>query len=123
MSLTRAELGAAAMLAGLAAFQVALAAGAPWGRAAYGGTHPGALPARLRVTSGVAAVAYGGAAALTVRGSGSLEARSRAFTGLTGLMALGTLANGASRSPVERAVWTPFTIALGVLAWRARSAR
>lgn len=111
------------MLAGLAAFQVALAAGAPWGRAAYGGTHPGALPARLRVTSGAAALAYGGAAVLTVRGSGSPEARSRAFTGLTGLMALGTLANGASRSPVERAVWTPFTIGLGALAWRARSAR
>lgn len=75
------------------------------------------------MTSGVAALAYGAGAVLIVRGSGSPEARTRAFTGLTGLMALGTLANGASRSPVERAVWTPFTIALGVLAWRARSAR
>ena len=46
---------ATAGLAVVAAFQVALAAGAPWGRAAWGGQHQGRLPARLRIASAVAA--------------------------------------------------------------------
>ena len=39
---------------GIAAFQVALAAGAPFGRAAWGGSHE-RLPRKLRVASAVAA--------------------------------------------------------------------
>ncbi|AUZ88154.1 hypothetical protein CVO76_11280, partial [Arthrobacter agilis] len=40
---------ATALLAVVAAFQAALAAGAPWGAAAYGGYTPGTLPARFRI--------------------------------------------------------------------------
>ena len=54
--------GVAAVVAGLllgvlVVFQVALACGVDWGRAAYGGRHR-RLPARLRVASAVAAVLW-----------------------------------------------------------------
>lgn len=113
-------MGTAGALLVFGAFQLALAAGAPWGRAAYGGTHHGTLPTRLRAISGVAAVGYGTAAALIVSDVGSTGARVRAFTGLSTLMGIGTVANGASRSPVERALWTPLTAATSALAWRSR---
>ena len=49
---------AAAVLMGMVGlFQLALAAGAPWGEAAWGGRHEGTLPTGLRVASGVAGVA------------------------------------------------------------------
>ena len=50
---------AAVLLAGVAAFQVALAAGAPWGRMSYGGqadTVDGVLPGSYRSMSAAAAV-------------------------------------------------------------------
>lgn len=107
-------------LAGLSVFQAALAAGAPWGRAAYGGTHDGTLPGHLRAVSGVAAVAYGAGAALGLRGSGTPQARRRAYTALSAFMAVGVVLNAASRSPVERAIWTPVTAVAAVTSWRAR---
>jgi len=33
-------------------FQIALAAGVPWGEFAWGGSHPGTLPRQLRIASG-----------------------------------------------------------------------
>lgn len=110
-------------LVGLSAFQIALAFGAPWGRAAYGGTRHGTLPNHLRAISGVAALGYGTGAVLVLRGSGSPRARARGFTTLSVFMGIGTVANGASRSAVERAVWTPMTALMTVLAWRSRTAQ
>ena len=49
---------AAVLLLLVAGFQVTLAAGAPFGEAAMGGSNPGVLPNILRVSSGVAALAY-----------------------------------------------------------------
>lgn len=123
MVTTRPERATAAALVVIGGFQAALAAGAPWGRAAYGGAHGGTLPLHLRTISGVAAVTYGGGAALIVRGSGTPGSRSRAFTVLSVFMGVGVVANGASRSPVERALWTPVTAATAVLAWRSRTAQ
>ena len=65
-----AALTAAAGLAGIVLFQLGLAAGAPFGRAAWGGTHPGVLPAQLRVASVVAALVWVAAALLVVRRAG-----------------------------------------------------
>lgn len=120
-NLTRAERGTAAALVVVGSFQIALAAGTPWGRAAYGGDHPGVLPTRLRAVSSVAAAVYGTGAALILSGRGTPGARTRGFTILSAFMAVGALVNGASRSPVERALWTPVTIAAAVCAWRSRS--
>jgi hypothetical protein len=107
-----------AVLVVFSAFQCALAAGAPWGRAAYGGTHPAALPARLRVVSGVAAVAYAGTAVVVASDRGTAEARRRGFIGLGVVMTAGTGLNAASRSTTERVAWTPLTALCAVLAWR-----
>lgn len=104
----------------LGGFQAGLAAGAPWGRAAYGGAHDGVLPHQLRAVSGVAAVGYVAGATAVLRGAGREAARRRALTGLAVFMGLGVALNGASRSPVERALWTPLTAATAVLAWRCR---
>lgn len=122
MNTSKSDQATAAALVALGAFHTALALGAPWGRAAYGGTRHGSLPNHLRAISGVASLAYGSSAALMVRGTGSPRARSRAYTALSMLMGIGTIANGASRSPVERAIWTPVTAAATVLAWRSRTA-
>lgn len=48
---TFAALAACAILAGLAIFQILLAAGAPFGRYAWGGQHERVLPTRLRIAS------------------------------------------------------------------------
>jgi hypothetical protein len=42
---------------------------------------------------------------------------------LSTFMGIGAVTNGASRSSVERALWTPLTAATTVLAWRARTPR
>lgn len=117
------ERATAAALVIVGAFQVALAAGAPWGRASYGGAHHGVLPGHLRTISGLAALGYGTGTVLILRDSGSSRTRARAFAALSMFMGVGTIANGASRSPVERALWTPVTALTAVLAWRSRSAR
>lgn len=105
---------ATALLAVVAAFQAALAAGAPWGAAAYGGHTPGTLPARFRVASAVSSLAYLGLALVTTdRGPGTTTKR-RILTGAACLMGVGTLMNLASRSVIERLLWTPVAGALTV---------
>lgn len=53
---TMAAIGASSLLGLVAAFQIALALGAPWGQAAWGGTRAGVLPPRLRVASSFSAL-------------------------------------------------------------------
>lgn len=121
MEASRFEAATAVSLLVIGAFQGAIAVGAPWGRAAYGGTRHGTLPGHLRAVSAAAALGYGAGAALILRGTGSPKARNRAFAGLSLFMSIGTVANGASRSPVERALWTPISVATAALAWRSRT--
>ena len=107
-------------LAGLGGFQLALAAGAPWGRASYGGAHEGALPTRLRVVSGVAAVVYPATAYAIASRRTPVRTRRRVLTTVSAVMALGTVMNGISPSLPERAIWTPVSALLAVSSWRAR---
>lgn len=88
----------------MGAFQIALAVGAPWGQSGLrrGPSRHSAQPGRA--ISGVTALGYGNVTVLVLRGSGSPRARARAFTTLSVFMDIGAVANGASRSPVERAV-------------------
>ncbi|WP_432536980.1 hypothetical protein [Kineococcus arenarius] len=118
----RSAVAACALSGGVAAFQVALAAGAPWGAAAWGGANPGVLPPGLRAASAGSAAVY---ALLAVTAGSALvppRARRRVLTGAAGVTALGTALNLASPSLVERALWTPVAAALTVLLWRARPA-
>lgn len=110
---------ASALLGLVGAFQLALAAGAPWGGAAWGGAHPGALPTPLRVSSAATAVVLLALVAL-VRASGRGVWRRRALT--AGGVAFGCSAglNALSSSAVERFVWAPVAAAL---AWSLLASR
>lgn len=107
----------AVLLGGLTAFQLGLAAGAPWGAAAWGGRHPGVLPSRLRVGSAVVGIVVYPLAILVLLVAAGVWDLSWPNSGkttlfvITGFFALGTLLNLVSRSPVERLWAVP---ALGI---------
>jgi len=111
---------AVVLLGVIGVFQLALAFGAPWGAAAWGGQSPGVLPARLRIASGVVAVAvYPLVIALVLASAGLIEDEwlpvdgTLNMWGLAGLLGVGALMNFASRSRPERS-WgaVALTIAL-----------
>ena len=60
----------AAVSAGVVAFQVALAAGAPWGAYAMGGAFPGQFPPGLRIAALVQAALIVGMAAVVMSRAG-----------------------------------------------------
>jgi hypothetical protein len=109
---------AASLLGVLALFQLALAFGARAGAAAWGGSHPGVLPTRLRVASGVAGLLFYPALLLLVLDSGgAIEIGGEISTSwlwiITGFFAIGTLLNLVSRSKVER-IWGPVSLVIAV---------
>jgi hypothetical protein len=103
---------AACLLAVVLLFQLALAAGAPWGAAAYGGRavqDDGRLPPKYRVASLGTAVFLTGAlwwvlaaGAVVTPASPSQGVLGVGLWVLVGLFALNTLGNLAGRHPVER---------------------
>ncbi len=120
----------AAGLAAVTVFQLCLAAGAPWGAAAWGGADPGQLSAELRVASAFAAC-FWLLAALTALARAGIAASpvSYAFSrygtwALTALLAVGAVMNGASQSHWERFGWAPFVFGLALLSFQlSRSGR
>ena len=108
----------AVLLTGLVAFQIALAAGAPWGRAAYGGAS--AEPAlELRVSSVFAAVLWSFVGLLLLnrgghRVPGVLPQRAVpvAMWVAVGLLSVGLVMNIITPSQLERMIWAPVTFAL-----------
>jgi hypothetical protein len=107
-----------------ALFHVALAAGAPWGQAAWGGQHAGVLPRPLRHASGLSAAALGTLVMLTATPPlRSEQTQRRILLGACGYFAVGTALNAASRSAVERALWTPVAATTSALLWRAAHTR
>lgn len=101
----------------VAAFQVALAAGAPWGRLTWGGKFAGQLPGYMR---GVAVVSM----ALVMLFAGIVLVRagviwpswqplSRAVIwGVVMYCALGVIVNAATPSRSERMLWLPVVSAM-----------
>ena len=110
---------ASALLAVVALFQLALAAGAPWGAAAWGGKYEGVLPGKLRAGSAfVGAVVYPMLALAILRAAnvidvGWISASTTMMWALTAFFAVGAVANLASRSRIER-IWAPVAITLAV---------
>ncbi len=107
-----------ALLAGLAVFQVLLAAGAPLGRFAWGGRHD-VLPAGQRVGSAVSVAVYAVVAVVLLARADVLDVLPdgpvHVLTWvLTGYLALATAMNAMSRSRPERLVMTPVALALAV---------
>ncbi|HEY8319939.1 MAG TPA: hypothetical protein VIG76_14050 [Amnibacterium sp.] len=108
-----------------AAFQVALAAGAPLAGAAYGGRSAqpdGRLPQRLRVASAITAIVLLGIGGLLLLHGGMLGAAQPGSPVVrvgvwivAGLFALNTAGNLAGRHPLERWGMGGITAALAVL--------
>ena len=109
---------ACALLAGLAVFQVAVAAGAPLGHLAWGGKHR-VLPTGLRIASAISVLLYAGIASLIWWAADSASeagdpSNSVAIWVLTAYFGIGILMNAASRSRPERFVMTPVVLVLTV---------
>lgn len=104
----------------LSLFQIALIAGAPIGRYAWGGSHE-VLPTRLRVASAFSIILYVLFSGLILAKAGLLSvpfsesATDVAMWILTGYFFLGVLMNGISRSKPERLLMTPVAAVLAVL--------
>jgi len=105
----------------LVLFQLALAFGAPWGRFAWGGQHPEALPVGYRIGSGVAVLVYGLIALLALDRSGLVGVFPAGFSQagmwvVFGFLILGVVMNAISRSTPERNLMTPVSLVLAALA-------
>jgi hypothetical protein len=115
-----AAIAAAVGFLAIAAFQLALALGAPLGRAAWGGTNAH-LPTGLRVASAFAAGIWALAALIILQRAGiqpSPLPSSLVRVGtwiLIGVLALGAVLNFASPSGWERYFWGPVAVILAVL--------
>ena len=102
-------------------FEVALAFGAPFGAAAWGGENTGQLPLDLRIASAIAG-AFWSLAALTVLSRGRFAVSPVPFSvsrwgtwALVGVLTLGTATNLASSSAWERFAWAPLVLTLAIV--------
>lgn len=107
------------MLVVVASFQAALALGAPWGVAAWGGAHAGVLPDDLRWSSAVAVPVYLVLVGFVASRRGG-RARRPLLTGLSVLFMVGAVMNAASPSWVERLTWAPQAAVLAWSLWALR---
>jgi hypothetical protein len=113
---------AAVLLVGIAVFQVALVAGAPWGAYTQGGETEGALATSGRVVAAVSCVILlvMAAAILARVGEGPLGNAPRPLVTIlawltTVYAALAVVLNLATQSSSERAVFAPTALVLFVL--------
>jgi len=114
------------------AFQVALAAGAPWGAFAMGGAFPGQFPPALRIAALFQAVLLLALAAVVLARAGVLHpVWSRVSRWLiwfvVAFAALSFVLNLITPSAGERAIWAPvgflLLISSGVVAFTSSSER
>ena len=106
----------AALSAGVIGFQLALAAGAPWGTYAMGGAFPGRFPPWLRVAAVVQAIVVTGMAAVVLSRAGLLALDFPHARRLTWVVvavgAIGLVLNVITPSAGERAIWVPVAFLL-----------
>ena len=98
------------------AFQVALAAGAPWGEYAMGGAFPGQFPPELRIAALVQAALLVGLAVIVLARAGLVALWSRPARWLIWVVvvfsALSLVLNLITPSAGERAIWAPIAFLL-----------
>jgi hypothetical protein len=97
------------------AFQIALAAGAPWGHLTWGGKFSGRLPARMRGVAIFSAVLLAAFALIVEIRAGVLlnewQPTSQFLIWfVVGYCALGTIANAITPSRWERVLWLPVVL-------------
>ncbi len=114
----RAAVFAATGFVVVAGFQLLLALGVPWGKAAWGGSQATLAP-ELRVASSASSVAFVGAALVVLGRAGYWRFRfSRVFHigtwFLAVAMGLGAIMNLASSSVWERFIWAPVALLLAL---------
>lgn len=112
-----AAIGHAAVSAGVVAFQVALAAGAPWGAYAMGGAFAGRFPPVMRVAAVVQAALVTLMAAVVLSRAGVVfSAWSRVSRRLVWfVVAVGAASfvmNVVTPSEGERMIWAPVALVL-----------
>jgi hypothetical protein len=117
------KLGRAAALlyagvsAGVVVFQVALAAGAPWGTYAMGGAFPGKLPVTLRIAALAQAALIVGMSVVVLSRAGLVLAGWPKVTRwlvwcVVAFAALSLVLNLITPSAGERALWAPVALLL-----------
>jgi hypothetical protein len=118
---------AALVFAGLTglvcAFQLALAAGAPWGEYAMGGAFPGVMPAPMRIAAVVQVGVLAAIAAVVASRAGLVLPRWRRIArpltlAIVGLLGVSVVLNLITPSPMERLIWAPVATALFLAALR-----
>jgi len=107
----------AVITAGIVLFQLALAAGMPWGEFAMGGAFPGQFPPALRVAAVVQAVLLVLMAGVVLaRADIALSAWSRAARwlvwGVVAFAGLSLVLNTITPSVRERAIWAPVALVM-----------
>jgi hypothetical protein len=104
-----------ALLSVLALFQMALAAGAPWGALAMGGRYPDRFPPAMRVAAIVQVAVYALLGAIVLSRAGLALAEWSGFSraavwGVVGLMGVAVVLNLITPSKWERRLWAPVAI-------------
>ncbi len=102
---------------GVVTFQLALAAGAPWGAYAMGGAFPGQFPPALRIAAIIQALLLAGMAAVILARAGLILPRwSRVSRWLAWVVvafaAVSLVLNLITPSAGERAIWAPTALLL-----------
>lgn len=102
----------AILMVGVVAFQIALAAGAPWGAYAMGGSSPGQFAPAMRVGAIIQAVLLAGMAAVILARSGLIlpgwwRVSHWLVWIVVAITALSLVLNLISPSAGERAIWLP----------------
>lgn len=113
MSLTQlAAIGFAVITLGAAAFQVAMAAGAPWGSFAMGGAYPGTFPPALRIVALFQAALLVGFVMVVLSRAGLIlpvwsQASRWMMWIIVAFSTLSLILNLITPSAGERAIWAP----------------
>ena len=102
----------AIVIFGVVAFQIALAAGAPWGAYAMGGASPGQFPPAMRIAAIIQALLLAGMAAVILARAGLVLPGwwwvSHWLVWIAvALTALSLVLNLLTPSAGERAIWAP----------------
>ena len=109
-------------------FQLALAAGAPWGEYAMGGAFPGVMPTPMRVAAAVQIAVLAVIALVVLSRAGlalpGLRRTSRWLIWVVAaLLGVGVVLNLITPSPMERLIWAPVAVLLFLSALRVAVAR
>jgi hypothetical protein len=102
----------AGWIAAVALFQLALAAGAPWGEYAMGGAFPGVFPPAMRIAALIQIPVLGLLAAIVLARAGLAlpgwaPASRKLVWVVVGLLAIGLILNLVTPSHLERLIWAP----------------